>query len=46
MRSRRISPIDGNSVDIFLKNEIIIEEDGNGVLACEIHGEYLGNKKI
>lgn len=32
-------------MDICLKSEVIIEEDGKGLLACDIHGEYLGKKK-
>lgn len=41
----RVSCISRNSIEIFLKNEVV-EEDGNGMLAYEISGKYLGKKKI
>lgn len=42
----RVSCISRNSIEIFLKNEVVVEEDGNGMLAYEISGKYLGKKKI
>lgn len=46
MRSRRVSSIAGNSMEIKKKKVVVIEKDGNGILAYEIGRKYLGKKKI